>query len=75
MKLCKFKEQNKATREEKIKIKKYELCHLLGLDELNIELLKTFYYGKHLMYNFINIIDIDNFKKSNDAQNIINFES
>jgi hypothetical protein len=50
------------------------MCRLLGLDKLSIELLKTFYYGKHLMYNFINIIDIDNFKKSNDAQNIINFE-
>ena len=46
----------------------------MGLDKLNIELLKTFYYGKHLIYNFINIIDIDNFKKSNEAQNIIYFE-
>jgi hypothetical protein len=73
-KLCRYKEHNKATREDKIKMKKYEMCHLLGLDELTINLLKIFYYGKHLMYNFINIIDIDNFKKSDDAQNIIYFE-
>jgi hypothetical protein len=73
-KLCRYKEQNKATREDKIKMKKYEFCRLLGLDELNSELIKTFYYGKHLMYNFINLIDDDNYRKTHDAQNIIYFE-
>jgi hypothetical protein len=72
--LCGKKARNEATRKEKLLIKKYSYCQFFGLDALDEELLETFYYNKNLIYNFTNLIDKTNFKKTTEAKNIIAFE-
>lgn len=59
------KRKNMASRDEKILLLKYYFCNLLGLSVLTYDLLNTFYYGKSLIYNFINVIDKDNYVSTN----------
>lgn len=60
--LCSLKTSNKATREEKMGLTKYYYYYLLGLNCLTYDLLNTFFYGEHLIFNFIALIDIANYK-------------
>ena len=53
---------------------KFYFCRMLGLDELNIDLIKTFYNKFYLLNNFISIIDIDNYKTTSEADNIKHLE-
>lgn len=68
------KKKNNATREEKIKAAKYAYCSLLGLDNFDYDIIKTFYHKRHTIYNLINIIDKENYQKTNEAENKINLE-
>ena len=68
------KMKNEATREDKLLLYKYYLCHLLGLDKLTYDITEFFYNNKTVIYNFINLIDQTNYKHSNEASNIISFE-
>jgi hypothetical protein len=70
-----LKNASKATTQDKMEIYKYHYCQFLGIDKLTIDILKTFHLNKQLIYNFINIIDIKNYKHSNEAENKIKFEN
>jgi hypothetical protein len=68
------KKYNNATREDKIKVAKYAYCSLLGIDNFNYDIIKTFYHKRHTIFNLINIIDKDNYDKTEEAENKINLE-
>ena len=46
----------------------------MGLDKFDENIIKTFYHNISSIYNFSCLIDNDNFKKTNEAQNKIKFE-
>ena len=65
--------QKSLDRDEKIKLQKYFMCHKLGLDVLTLDIIKKFYNKFYLIDNLIYLIDIKNYKLTNDATNIMNF--
>jgi len=60
--------KNKATSEDKLKIKKHATKLSLGLDELSTQVLNVF--DLHSVQNFTSLIDIDNIKKNDDNQTL-----
>jgi hypothetical protein len=72
--LEKKKFEHIASHEEKIQMLKYYYCSLLGLDDLDYNLIKTFYNKKYLIKNFTYLIDKKNLLITNEAQNKIEIE-
>jgi hypothetical protein len=76
-KLNQLKIKNNSTEEDKIKLVKYYFYKLLALNKnenIDYETLKFWYYNKHLIKNFKNLININEYKKTNELQNILNYE-
>jgi hypothetical protein len=61
--ILKLQEKRQATTEQKKQIKKHLLKHELGLDRLDIDIIKKF-YKKGLMNNFTYLIDNDNIRNT-----------
>ena len=49
------------------------MCHKLGLDVLTLDIIKQFYNKFYLIDNLIYLTDIKNYKLTNDATNIMNY--
>ena len=76
-KLNQLKIKSNSTEEQKIKLVKYYFYNLLALnknEKIDYETLKFWYYNKHLIKNFKNLINIDEYKKTNELQNILNYD-
>jgi len=58
-------EKSKATKKDKMKIKKHTMKLNLGLDELDADVLELF--DDHSVSKFTSLIDIDNIKKNDDT--------
>ena len=67
------KKNNECTEDNKIISLKYYYCHKLCLSNINLELLKIYYNNTSYINNFLSIIDIRNFKKNEEAGNIIKY--
>ena len=64
------KKNNECSKINKIKALKFYYLYKLGLKNLNLDVLKTFYNKTNLINNFLSIIDIQNYKQNQEAENI-----
>ena len=60
--------QNKrlATDDDKYKIKKYAMSKSLGVDNINIDILKAYTNKTNTIHNYMSLIDRTNIKKTSD---------
>ena len=72
--LLHLKNSNKANEKDKILILKRYYCNILKTDNLNYDELKIWYHNLFKMKNYLNLVDINNFKKNNEVKNEIAFE-
>lgn len=65
-KLIKKQNNRTASTQDKLNIKKHSYKNMLGVDKLNIKLFKQYYNKTNTIYNYCNLIDIENVKKTTD---------
>jgi hypothetical protein len=65
-KLIKKQNNRTASTNDKLIIKKHSYKNMLGIDLINLELFKKYYNKTNTIYNYCNLIDIENVKETTD---------
>ena len=67
--LLEKQKKDKATKEDKLKVKKHHLKKVLGLDDLSVEIIEN-NLDQNSVGNFTSLIDIENIRKIDDNQTL-----